>query len=962
MGKRGDEKKPCYCNVCKGNHSFFRVKRKTHLLNNGPMRTRTIPHQGAQSNTDDNEMVMQATGMNSPQLLNFEEEQPLATSTMGTISTNNQKPLRVTPSVPNRSISALNADCPWNDLTEMLYAFQSSHRLSKKSMNDLLKVTERARQFPNERLNMDWRTVLAHKTKHELEVLKRTVGTKHASATLNDEDVFVCSACALTTFTIDEVNAAQTCEVCKVPWVRCSFRFCGQMCVCSSRLGNHSLNSVVACTGCSLSSMSAYTVRHYVFSLKRSIQNLFQNQVAAKSALAPWDSDGRKFFSGGSPGMPVEPNSEEWISEWTEHMRSLPYKSENWHGERFLAHPIWKKHGMRSLLLVLFLDWFPPFDITNPYSVGVMSVGILNYSCVERARTGAIWPIMVLSGPKQLPHMYAAMTEMLAAINQMSINGVMVYDELTKSRLKVHVAVAQVVADRPAASKIGEYKGHSSYFGCHRCHYKASVCAHVQQEDDTDTRPIVFDNENFNPQDMSEDERELISGVLRKMRKGEHLVWLESQLIPPEKLVDEDDLLDAQLKVHSKLSNIPHSWNKTRLNKWLDDQRYNGLSPLVHIDDFSLVHDIVIDGMHLFLKGINLQLAKFTLSPFADHKAMHGNLHQNKNFVEKFDSRIAAFELPDHIERLIDISTKVCSIKAWSLFSFLKIQALIVLENLVPGEVWELWRLMVELSCGLLHTHVSRHWITNQNGFALTLKKLILAYQNVFGVCTLGPNWHLLLHLATDFENWSAQRTHWAFASERLNHELMAEIRSSSKAHVDATIASSSVKYTSMTALAQSLASSPDHTFRRHKFNSSHKHCAEIEKYLARGFTTSKSGLLKGLGGKILKISMGDIVWLCDPSNESTPQNSETNLYVAQVIASSPDHKNHVFEMSSVVGVKRRIGYANTFEWTPNNAEQLRAPIKVLEMDCKLCCQAVAIFNELGFKQVLIPACGNLPY
>jgi hypothetical protein len=119
---------------------------------------------------------------------------------------------------------------------------------------------------------------------------------------------------------------------------------------------------------------------------------------------------------------------------------------------------------------------------------------------------------------------------------------------------------------------------------------------------------------------------------------------------------------------------------------------------------------------------------------------------------------------------------------------------------------------------------------------------------------------------------------------------------------------------------------------------------------------------MNGLGGKTLKISMGDIVWLCDPSKTSTPMNSERNLYITRVIVSSPDHKKFVFGMSNVVGLKKRIGYSNTFNWTANNAEQMSVPIQVFEMDCKMCCQAVAIFNEQGYKPVLIPACRNLPY
>ena len=62
---------------------------------------------------------------------------------------------------------------------------------------------------------------------------------------------------------------------------------------------------------------------------------------------------------------------------------------------------------------------------------------------------------MVLSGPSQVPRMFSTMKDVLVAVNDMYINGIVVFDDLTKSQLRVHVAVAQVVADRPAASKIG---------------------------------------------------------------------------------------------------------------------------------------------------------------------------------------------------------------------------------------------------------------------------------------------------------------------------------------------------------------------------------------------------------------------------------------------------------------------------------------------------------------------------
>jgi hypothetical protein len=73
----------------------------------------------------------------------------------------------------NQELStSLPPDSAWNELTQMIYSFQCDHRLSRKAINDLLKLMEAARNYPDERLDMDWRTALRHKMKHELEILK----------------------------------------------------------------------------------------------------------------------------------------------------------------------------------------------------------------------------------------------------------------------------------------------------------------------------------------------------------------------------------------------------------------------------------------------------------------------------------------------------------------------------------------------------------------------------------------------------------------------------------------------------------------------------------------------------------------------------------------------------------------------------------------------------------------------
>ena len=705
---------------------------------------------------------------------------------------------------------------------------------------------------------------------------------------------------------------------------------------------------------------SAYTARSYVLDLKKSIQALFLNATVARNALAPWSADGRTFYDGGAAGHPVTPR-ENWLKQWRDHICSLPYKSESWHGDRFFGHPIWQEHGMRSLLLVLYLDWFPPFDITNPYTVGLLSVSILNFSCHERGRTGAIWPLMVLAGPSQIPRMFSVMKDLLSAVNDMYTDGVEVYDELTNRKILVHVAVAQVVADRPAASKIGAFKGHSGYFSCHRCHYKGSVCGHVRLPDDESDQPIVYDNEKFDPMTMTEDDRVLLSGEPRKKRRGEHIAWIEAQLIPRHKLVDEDDLRNSQLRVHKRITNPPKSWTKTTLDDWLSEQRYNGMSPLALIDNFNVVDDIVLDGMHLFFKGLNNQLARLTLAPkeFSDQR---WNLHSNSKNVRCFEERIARFEVPENFDRHNDIAFKVNGVHAAPMFNFLKIQALLTLEDLVPGDVWEVWRLMVEVTCGVLHTHVPKQWMSNADGLALSLRKLILSFQQLYGICSMTPNWHLLLHLSTDFESWSLLRSHWAFGSERLNHELIADIRALSQAHVDASIASASLKYASMTALGSSVATKEPTNFLRHNFGPSHDLPPEIEEYLKRGYQTLKRGQIRGMGGKVLTCSMGDIVWMWDPRSTLVPANSENNLYVVEVIAGLPSKADFAFGLSQVNGVTKRIGYSNTFNWTPNYTNQQHQPITVIESDCQLACEGVAVYHEHGFKKVLVPGCGNLPY
>ena len=53
------------------------------------------------------------------------------------------------------------------------------------------------------------------------------------------------------------------------------------------------------------------------------------------------------------------------------------------------------------------------------------------------------------------------------------------------------------------------------------------------------------------------------------------------------------------------------------------------------------------------------------------------------------------------------------------------------------------------------------------------LTKRYYRMQNVFGLCHLSPNFHMLLHIQQDFKAHSTLSTHWLFPFERVNQEIL---------------------------------------------------------------------------------------------------------------------------------------------------------------------------------------------
>ena len=262
-------------------------------------------------------------------------------------------------------------------------------------------------------------------------------------------------------------------------------------------------------------------------------------------------------------------------------------------------------------------------------------------------------------------------------------------------------------------------------------------------------------------------------------------MWLDSKVLTRHHL--QSNLLHTvqQHSVWARLMDEDLEWTKTQLKEWIDKKRSNSMSPLQHVPHFNLIEDMPADPMHFIIKGICQDLAEYTLSD-ANKKA-HGNINKSAHTKNAFKLRLQSFALPQGVNAHQGLTKNHINYsKADALYDFVRVQALICFEGLLPHGHSRVWYLMCTLVCGILHTHIPKDWSTNSLPFLVT--DLIETYKREFGECSLCPNWHQLLHLCIDFDNWSTPRSHWAFPGERLCGNLIKQVRNNSWSRVTQTV------------------------------------------------------------------------------------------------------------------------------------------------------------------------------
>ena len=663
-------------------------------------------------------------------------------------------------SLPDTS-TASSTDDKEHECLKRLYLWSTRFSISRVAKNDLLALL-RDVAFPN--LPMDWRT-LEKRQKSELSLMNEY----SQKSVVHDYVVSVCGNCFLFRYDQEALKLVTPCSHCNVSTIHCGMLNCTYPCVVTESLGQRSMNTLESCHMCLVDSDSKHTVRAYGFHLATFVHRMFADRRAALSLLAPF----KNHFSY-EPDSFTFTTSPSWYMEWVASIQDLPFKSELFHGQRFYNNSIWKSgSGMRSIVLALSIDWFPPFK-SQEYSIGVVSVIPANLSVTDRANVSNLWPVVIIEGPKEPSHTLFLLEELCTEINNLEEHGLLVYDSLTNTNICVHITLGPVIADTPANAKIGDHTAHAGYFACIACRHRGSLCGCKTKANEP--TPAKYDNYYYG----GGPRRAIVSGKVRSKRKGEHIAWTDSDVIIERHMRSDDEHRKNQVTVMRKRLSQPFvAAQYDRMRKLL---LVNAISPLSLIMSFQFTRSFVVESMHVILKGMLLTQLKLTLDKV--HKLQPWCIHKIPGATKHLVKRLKCYRFPKGHNQPYRVLDRFKRLKCAELLDFLRVCTANVFHGLISDEAATCWWNMSRLYCGLLHTHVNSDWITNHSRLADFLKIAYQKYEAVYSACHMPSNFHRVLHSRMDFKDWGPMRCHWAFPFERLYQSIMRAANHCNRKHV----------------------------------------------------------------------------------------------------------------------------------------------------------------------------------
>ena len=642
--------------------------------------------------------------------------------------------------------------------------------VARAYMNELICLL---RENGHDKFPRDWRT-----QERRCELLDKLLKAGPSCANVNDVDtVLVCGSCYLSSFTTaDELNA-KPCSNCHVCRVRCPRPRCLEFCILTSSLGKSNVASLSPCPVCLTDANTPVVHRTFRFPLENYAKAAFADDDTSFKLMAPFENYcwlGRQQDSLTAELVTVP----DWHKKWILAMRACTYSSEIWHGAGFYNHQIWRDCGPRSVLLMASLDWFPPFK-QRDYSIGVLSVTPMNLTCSERASRNNTWILAVLEGPKEPDHVYHCLAPSFHELRAAQEVGILVYDAATRGQLKVHLSMALVCADVPACAKLGNHIGHSSYEPCISCEYIGCLCGCKSLPDERS--PPQWHNDTHRPGQAARS----YDGHSRKGRSGEHIVFLDVNVLMPHHLRSETTHREGLRLVTGLLETSKTNAELVRAKK---KTKCSGPSVLtiLHHKHFSFISGFALDSMHTIIKGTFGRLWFLTMnkkwrgSPFS--------VTSHKGGLTSLQERFAKFKFPVGSSGATRFVSRCNSLKAEQLYVLIRVCGPFIFNRILPRKYVVLWALFCKLYTNMLHFHVNRQWMTSEDGFKGQIRQALTMYQDLYGKCNLPSNFHRLLHCSLDFHEWGNLRNHWTFPMERVYGALMTHTQHQNRAQATVSV------------------------------------------------------------------------------------------------------------------------------------------------------------------------------
>ena len=670
-----------------------------------------------------------------------------------------------------------NDECARQELMLKLRAFAREARVSRRHMNALMGIFRGLgfQWFP-----LDYRSMLK-----ECCLIDSMLSISAPSAQPgNAQLVLVCGRCWLTCFDDTLLMTSVQCHHCHVTTVRCPRSKCYAKCVITASLRGRVMNALIHCLNCEIGPESTVARRTFRFPLAGYLRQAFSDPLFTEAAMAPFTRFCELRRS--QRDMPCHLECvHNWYDAWLASFDLSTVSTELWDGKLFRENPVWKVHGPRSLLLIISLDWFPPFK-QQDYSVGILTVSPGNLTSAQRAKRKNTWILAVIEGPNEPGHVIECVRPCFDEIRTISESGLAVFDAATMSNILVFVTSPLVSADVPACAKLGNLYGHSSYYPCVSCNYRGAVCG-CKPLKRNNTQPARWDNRNFrwapNAQHV------LLSGdPLRTLNPGEHIAFVDTELLLPHHLRTESVHVAGSATISQLLDS---EYNQAFIDRQRKVARSNGPSALSVLgqDNFRFTTGFGIEAMHTVIKGPILRLWSATVSDKFKKKWFNVNYYEDGLKTLKY--RLTKFKFPTGSPSANKFVSRRNSLKAEELYTVLRICGPFVFNNIVPRSVVHVWALFSKLFTNLLHYHVNRQWMNSSSGLRSLVKTAFEKYLAVFGPCSMPSNFHRILHAWLDFYHWGPLRSHWAFPYERMYGALSAVGRMQNRSQVTMSIVNS---------------------------------------------------------------------------------------------------------------------------------------------------------------------------